>query len=194
MGGLKRGRWPSREPGGARWARSVPRRSQARRTMMSPPLLRARTLTVRSDCSGVPGACRWLRTRPVGVCVQPDGDARGCRPPRPDGRSPRVHVRRSRHRRPTQHPRHQRADHSPLLVRQLSATTHERKPCPTRPARLRRHALAAGSGDAAGVAVRVAGQGIQGLAGLQDKRGEADRDRLAPGRPVTGGRPAHFSG
>jgi hypothetical protein len=43
--------------------------------------------------------------------------------------------------RPTQHPRHQRADHSPLLVRQLSATTHERKPCPTRPARLRKHAL-----------------------------------------------------
>src|SRR5829696_4818438 len=37
MGGLKRGRWPSREPGEARWARLVPRGGQARRTMMSPP-------------------------------------------------------------------------------------------------------------------------------------------------------------
>jgi hypothetical protein len=32
----------------------------------------------------------------------------------------------------------------PLLVRQRSATTHERNPCPTRPARARRHALAPG--------------------------------------------------
>jgi hypothetical protein len=66
---------------GARWARSVPRRGQARRAMMSPPLLRARTLTVRSDCSGVPGACRWLRTRPVGVCAS----SRTAMPARPPG-------------------------------------------------------------------------------------------------------------
>jgi hypothetical protein len=113
MGGLKRGRWPSREPGGARWARSVPRRSQARRTMMSPPLLRARTLTVRSDCSGVPGACRWLRTRPVGVCASsrtamPEDADLHVQTEGPLG----VHVRRSRHRRPTQHPRH----HGPITA------------------------------------------------------------------------------
>jgi hypothetical protein len=53
---------------------------------MSPPLLRARTLTVRSDCSGVPRACRWLRTRPVGVCASSrTAMPGGCRPPRADG-------------------------------------------------------------------------------------------------------------
>jgi hypothetical protein len=44
---------------------------------MSPPLLRARTLTVRSDCSGGAGGLQVV-AHPAGrgVRVQPDGGAR----------------------------------------------------------------------------------------------------------------------
>ena len=51
-------------------------------------------------------------------------------------------------------------------------------------------------GDAAGrrCGAVLQNKASRSWAGLQDERGQADRDRLAPGRPVTADRSAHFSG